>query len=744
MSEKVEIIEIETGDSALTLKELKEEIKSLRQELDNCEIGSDEFKSTLEELSKAQTQLKNATKTTTDALEGSYDPLVQKMGELKKAWRATADEAERADLGSQIAEINQQLKDMDAEIGNYQRNVGDYGKAFDGVTMKIEGGVARFDRFNNATRSVVGSLDLVEGGLKAIGVESEEVNELMDKMQGVMVMTNGLNSIKEGVVAFNSMRVAIQGAETAQWGLNTAMNANPIGVIILAVAALAAGVTALTKTIQNNKAECEALEESYESLKKAQEEKIEADEFEIEMMKAKGIEQDKIILRQYAMAKADFESAVALHESLVLKYEDLKWYQGKQAELLKTQIDEAYTAVEDAAERVKSAYQSYQIYMQTLETKITEDAKKQAEERAAARKKEIDDAKKQYKELQDFIRKSNSSDYANEVHDLKKSIDDRKKQLKSWYDEKLISEETYNKRILELDAIYNEKKKALDDEYKADYVSVLEYINEESGNALKNEYTALEQSIEDKKQLLRQYHEDGLIAEKEYLEAIFELDKIYAEKKKALDEQASEVPELETPTVSVDTSDAIEGQDTLAQAIFGTTKAAEKQAQTFVASAGLASTAFGNVSQVLTALANNQDKTSEEGFEASKKLSIAAATMQMLQGIVAAWTSSMALPMPIGAITAGIMTAATATMGAIQINQIKKQTFGGTSNTATPTTTVPSVNTAALLATPINYTTEVQGAKAEEQIADTRVYVVESDITDTVKKVQTVESESTY
>lgn len=744
MSEKVEIIEIETGDSALTLKELKEEIKSLRQELDNCEIGSDDFKSTLEELSKAQTQLKNATKTTNDALEGSYDSLVQKMGDLKKAWRATADEAERADLGSQIAGINQQLKDMDAEIGNYQRNVGDYGKAFDGVTMKIEGGVARFDRFNNATRSVVGSLDLVEGGLKAIGVESEEVNELMDKMQGVMVMTNGLNSIKEGVVAFNSMRVAITGAETAQWGLNTAMNANPIGVIILAVAALAAGVTALTKTIQNNKEECEALEESYESLKKAQEQKIESDEFEIEMMKAKGIEQDKIILRQYAMAKADFEAATALHESLVLKYEDLKWYQGKQAELLKTQIDEAYTAVEDAAERAKAAYQAYQIYIQTLETKITEDAKKEAKERADARKKEIEDAKKQYKELLDFIRKSNSSDYKNDVADLKKSIDDKKAQLKAWHDAKIVSEEVYNKRVAELDAIYAAQKKQLDEEYKEDYVSVLEYINEQSGNALKNEYAALEQSIEDKKELLRQYHKDGLIAEEEYLAAIFELDKIYAAKKKALDEQANEVPDLEAPTVTTDPNeDLIDSQETLAQAIFGTTKAAEKQAQTFVASAGLASTAFGNVSQVLTALANNQDKTSEEGFEASKKLSIAAATMQMLQGIVAAWTSSMALPMPIAAITAGIMTAATATMGAIQINQIKKQTFDGAAN-SNPTTNVPSVNTAALLATPINYTTEVQGAKAEEQIADTRVYVVESDITDTVKKVQTVESESTY
>ena len=43
MAEKVEIIEIDTGQSAKTLKELKDEVKNLRKELDGCEVGSDKF-----------------------------------------------------------------------------------------------------------------------------------------------------------------------------------------------------------------------------------------------------------------------------------------------------------------------------------------------------------------------------------------------------------------------------------------------------------------------------------------------------------------------------------------------------------------------------------------------------------------------------------------------------------------------------------------------------------------------------
>jgi hypothetical protein len=48
------------------------------------------------------------------------------------------------------------------------------------------------------------------------------------------------------------------------------------------------------------------------------------------------------------------------------------------------------------------------------------------------------------------------------------------------------------------------------------------------------------------------------------------------------------------------------------------------------------------------------------------------------------------------------------------------------------------------LSSPVNYTTEVQGAKAQEDMVDTRVYVVESDITNTVNKVKVAEDESTF
>lgn len=48
------------------------------------------------------------------------------MRSLQQQAKATGDEVERIQISGKIKEINDQLKSMDAEMGNYQRNVGDY------------------------------------------------------------------------------------------------------------------------------------------------------------------------------------------------------------------------------------------------------------------------------------------------------------------------------------------------------------------------------------------------------------------------------------------------------------------------------------------------------------------------------------------------------------------------------------------------------------------------------------------
>ena len=125
-----------TEKSINSVKDLKQEITDLRDRLVTLDKGSDDYKATVQELIDAQVKLKevmNAGKNETQAAEGSYNALSQRMSALKQVWKEATDEATRDEIGKQIAEINAQLKGMDASIGNFQRNVGNYKSALDGL-----------------------------------------------------------------------------------------------------------------------------------------------------------------------------------------------------------------------------------------------------------------------------------------------------------------------------------------------------------------------------------------------------------------------------------------------------------------------------------------------------------------------------------------------------------------------------------------------------------------------------------
>lgn len=127
---------IEDLGSINSVKDLKNHISDLRDKLVTLENGSDDYKATVQELIDAQVKLKevmNAGKNEVQAAEGSYNALSQRMSALKQVWKETTDEATRSEIGKQINEINNELKAMDASIGNNQRNVGNYKSALEGL-----------------------------------------------------------------------------------------------------------------------------------------------------------------------------------------------------------------------------------------------------------------------------------------------------------------------------------------------------------------------------------------------------------------------------------------------------------------------------------------------------------------------------------------------------------------------------------------------------------------------------------
>lgn len=163
----------------------------------------------------------------------------------------------------------------------------------------------------------------------------------------------------------------------------------------------------------------------------------------------------------------------------------------------------------------------------------------------------------------------------------------------------------------------------------------------------------------------------------------------------------------------------------------------------------VAALGFGAVAQMMNGLAAEQDTSNKKGFETAKKMQIASATMTTLSSILQALAAgnSMASQMGLGAPVGWAMGAAMATMvgtlGAVNIAKIAQQKFGG-SSTSSSSLSTPNIGAINSVIAPVQYTQDVQGASIEGAIKDTRVYVTETDITNTQNKVNVTENEARF
>lgn len=172
---------------------LRTEIKTLRDSLVTLDKGSQEYNDTVKQLQAAQDKLNSvmaAGKKTSDAADGSYDALVATMAELKKEWRATADVTKRNEIGQQILHINDQLKELDASTGNFQRNVGDYKNQM----------VAAFTATAGAAGQVINPIKGVTLGLQTLS--KTPVIAILGLLANLLVKVVGsLRSSEENVTA---------------------------------------------------------------------------------------------------------------------------------------------------------------------------------------------------------------------------------------------------------------------------------------------------------------------------------------------------------------------------------------------------------------------------------------------------------------------------------------------------------------------------------------------------------------
>ena len=516
---------VSAGYSFSSLKSAKTYIDKLRASLIDLDETSEEYTERVEEIDKVQDKLNKAMKATGDKTkdaEGSYNALSKKMSELKKAFKATNDEAERQSLAKQIVGINDQLKEMDASIGNYQRNVGNYEAAF----TKGLSGIA------NEIEALGNPLAIAKRGVLALG---QAFKTLIANPVGAVIMAIvvAIKALKKGFdeseSATNSLKRAFSALQPVMNAISKVFTGFATIVGNIAEKAIPALVNGLMKAgdwmmtllnkigiVSDEKLESfrKSIEAQKESIKVTQDltnreieltekrRKFQVNEaktaLEVEELKAKAVNKEKYTAaeRQKFLNQAIEKEREINNQKLALAQEEYDIMK-KRSELTDNDAatNDALAAAEASLYNTKREY--YAKERELISQKIAA-----GQELSAAEKKRLEDLKKVEAEIGEL--RENELDKIKEINErtelaLLSNKDRELKILEKKYNKEKALLEKYDKDIVNLTEEYEKKRQ--------------EIINENGGD---EELKKLEEEYNEKKTLLENSDENILNLTKEY------------------------------------------------------------------------------------------------------------------------------------------------------------------------------------------------------------------------------------
>lgn len=555
-----------------------------------------------------------------------------------------------------------------------------------------------------ATGGIVAGFQAAKATMNLFGIENEAVLESLEKMQNLMAITQAIPALDDGVKAFKRLGLAIKSATAGMSGFKKALISTGFGALVVALGLIIANFDKISAWLDEITGQTDFL----------------------------GNLSDKVIGGLNA-AWAGFVQTLKAVGNAIVTYVTAPFKSVWDA-------IQAYTSTEgDFVDKLKAAGSAMKNGFVAEWKDVGNDFKEIGVVSANA--------------YQEGFNKNRAKRLAKNVEEAKEIGDARGKAKAE------AEEAAYKKRLSQIDSQQRAEMLAL----QALGLGYEEYVNQKQ--SLEDKFT--QKRIEALKEILATEKD---LTEQEISDLQSELislqDSLYKkpEKTSGTTSTSTNAPADENVSNAKQISEAINASalalndfsnnpawgnilknvatlaanwDTLQENI----KKGGNEA--FTSYAQIAATALGAVAQMMNGLAAEQDTSNKEGFESSKKFQIAGATMSMFAGIASAWASSMQLGPIIGPILGASLSAMMLGTGLAQIAKIKKTQFGGSGNVSGSSAT-PSTSAVNSVIAPVQYTQDVQGASIEGAIKDTRVYVTESDISNTQKKVDVAESEARF
>ena len=302
----------------------KKQQDDLKKQLEYGRISMDQYNEALLRLTIKERELKQEKSSLTtllkneerenQAVAGSYDQLSQQLELLKKAYKSMTQEEKQSPLGKEmegaIQNLDAHLKDLAADMGEFQRNTGNYAiaggsikkdlkelvleianlsiayqslsdeekKSADGQALAShiqdlteKAGVLRdaisdtnqaitnaasdtrgFDQLSGSIQLAIDGFGLATGAAEMLGISSEDLASIQTKLQAAIAASNAMQSIQNTLQAQSAV---MQGVMLGQTKLRTTaenLHTAAQGKGVIATAALTAAQWAFNAAASAN------------------------------------------------------------------------------------------------------------------------------------------------------------------------------------------------------------------------------------------------------------------------------------------------------------------------------------------------------------------------------------------------------------------------------------------------------------------------------------------------------------
>lgn len=205
------VIKIGTTEAVQNVKDLRDNIKGLRDEIVALSNSEEQNANTAAQIADAEKRLIQSqqelnrimgiTKQGTDGVSGSYNRLKAELretkqqmdalpkfinGELNPAWDA---------LATRYKELNNQAKAYDFELGNFQRNVGNYGNALSSLGQGMQQVRQVGGNMANGFAAISGVMNVAGASTAGFDEELKNVRTTLGIVQGAKGLAGAAASL---------------------------------------------------------------------------------------------------------------------------------------------------------------------------------------------------------------------------------------------------------------------------------------------------------------------------------------------------------------------------------------------------------------------------------------------------------------------------------------------------------------------------------------------------------------------